>query len=355
MEAALGHQRQQADGFQGDGFTAGIGAGDHQSVEVAAQPHGDGHNGFFINERMAGAFQLQLAISADLRLHGVHGIGQLGAGKNTVDGHQHLIVVVDGVLIQGRLRRQLCQNPLNFRLFLDLQFPQFVVGVDRLHGLHKEGAAGSGHVVDQTGNVILALAFHRHHKPSGTDGHNALPQRLGIGGRRDDFLQGFPDFAALDSDMAADIRQRAAGAVGNLLLGDDGIGNPVFQIFIGRQLPEIDIQTRGNSVGVGVSLDGPGHPETGCNFQQFAGRQAAAAAGPVQAGAHVPDAAQAGRAFEGNQFTGGGGLFLKTAHFLGVGLRFQVAASFLGRVADGLGRQKVQNAVQFQFRKGFFV
>ena len=156
-------------------------------------------------------------------------------------------------------------------------------------------------------------------------------------------------------DMAADIRQRAAGAVGNLLLGDDGVGNPVFQIFIGRQLPEIDIQTRGNSVGVGVSLDGPGHPETGRNFQQFAGRQAAAAAGPVQAGAHVPDAAQAGRAFEGNQFTGGGGLFLKAAHFLGVGLRFQVAASFLGCVADGLGRQKVQNAVQFQFRKGFFV
>ena len=36
VEAALRHQGQQSDGFQGDGFAAGVGAGDDHGVKVGA-------------------------------------------------------------------------------------------------------------------------------------------------------------------------------------------------------------------------------------------------------------------------------------------------------------------------------
>ena len=48
------HQSEQADGFQGDGFAAGVGPGDDQGVEGGAELHVDGDHLLRIDQRMAG-------------------------------------------------------------------------------------------------------------------------------------------------------------------------------------------------------------------------------------------------------------------------------------------------------------
>ena len=70
MQAALGHERQQADGLERDGLAAGVGAGDDERIKVAAQPHGDRHDGLAGDERMAGADEVQLAVRPHLRADG---------------------------------------------------------------------------------------------------------------------------------------------------------------------------------------------------------------------------------------------------------------------------------------------
>ena len=45
VQAALGHKGEQAQGLEGDGLAAGVGAGDHQSVEVFPQIQVVAHGG----------------------------------------------------------------------------------------------------------------------------------------------------------------------------------------------------------------------------------------------------------------------------------------------------------------------
>ena len=54
VQAALGHQAQQSDGFQGHGFAAGVGAGDDQGVELLTQLHGDRHRLGLIQQGVPG-------------------------------------------------------------------------------------------------------------------------------------------------------------------------------------------------------------------------------------------------------------------------------------------------------------
>ena len=73
MQAALGHECQQANGLERDGLAAGVGAGDDERVKITAEAHRDGHDGLAGDERMAGADQVQLAVCAHLRADGAHG------------------------------------------------------------------------------------------------------------------------------------------------------------------------------------------------------------------------------------------------------------------------------------------
>ena len=130
---------------------------------------------------MTGFFQEQFSILVNLRLHGVHLEGQLGFGKDAVQLHQDFKVVVDVLLISRSLGGKLRQNPLDFLSLPGEQLPQGVVGVDRLHGFDKEGAAGGGHVMNQARHVGLAFALDRNHKAVGADGDNRLPQVLCVG------------------------------------------------------------------------------------------------------------------------------------------------------------------------------
>ena len=75
--------------------------------------------------------------------------------------------------------------------------------------------------------------------------------------------------------MPADVGQLTAGSVGDLLLGENGIGNLFLQIAVGRKLLEIDIQNRLGVVAVIIGLGVADAPQDACNAQKLRRRQAA--------------------------------------------------------------------------------
>ena len=87
MEAALGHQGQQAQGFQADRLTAGVGAGNDQGVKPPAQLHVDGHSPAAVQQRVAGPAQIYAPVPADLGAAGIHAVAELAPGKNQVQPH----------------------------------------------------------------------------------------------------------------------------------------------------------------------------------------------------------------------------------------------------------------------------
>ena len=118
MQAALRHQCQQSDGFQRDGFAAGVGAGDDHGIEIRTQPQRDRHHGFGVDERMPRVTQLHPALIVHNGRPCTHPVGKLGLGKDHVQLHQHPVVQIDGFPVASGFAGQLRQNPLDFLLFL---------------------------------------------------------------------------------------------------------------------------------------------------------------------------------------------------------------------------------------------
>ena len=181
METALGHQRQKADGLEGHGLAAGVGAGDDQRVEALPQPQVVGHRLGRVQQGMAGLFQLDTA-PAQPGLAGVHPSGKLGPGKDHVQHHQQIIVLDNILFMPGAVGGELPQNALDLFFLPGLELPQLVVGLDHAHWLDEKGAAGAGHVVNQAGNVVFVLRLYRHHVPAGAHGDDGFLKVLGLGG-----------------------------------------------------------------------------------------------------------------------------------------------------------------------------
>ena len=74
----------------------------------------------------------------------------------------------------------------------------------------------------QARHAALALGLYRHHEPPVPLGDQGLLQDLGIGRRRDDALQDLPPLGGGQPHFPPDIRQLAAGGVGNGLLIQNG-------------------------------------------------------------------------------------------------------------------------------------
>ena len=258
VHAALGHQGEKPHGLEGDGLTAGVGAGDDHGVKVVAQAHGDGHHSLLINQGMAGIFELDLPVLPDLGLHSLHLKAQLCPGEDHIQPHQDFKVLVDILLVAGGLGGELGQNPLDLLALLGKELPQVVICIDRLHGLDEKGIARGGNIVHQAGNGGFTFTLHWHHKPIRADGDDGFPEVLGIGGRGDDLLERFPHRRALDADMAADIGQLRTGGVGDLLLGENGALDLFLQILVGHQLQEQRIEHRGHRIGLGIVFHLPG-------------------------------------------------------------------------------------------------
>ena len=155
--------------------------------------------------------------------------------------------------------------------------------------------------------------------------------------------------------MPADIRQFGTGGVGDFLLGQNGMVDLFFQVFIGRQFQKIVIQNGGHGVGFGVVFHLSCTAQDAGNLQQLSCGKTAAPVRPGQGGADVLDAAQPGRALLHHQLTGSGGLCLQLTDIVHIRQGRQLQASRLGFLAAGLIGQQLQHGVQLQLLKRFFI
>ncbi|CUP68050.1 Uncharacterised protein [Flavonifractor plautii] len=353
VETALGHQRQKADGLEGHGLAAGVGAGDDQRVEALPQPQVVGHRLGRVQQGMAGLFQLDTA-PAQPGLAGIHPGGQLGPGKDHVQHHQQIVVLDDILFMPGAVGGELPQDALYLLFLPGLELPQLVVGLDHPHRLDKKGAAGAGHVVDQAGNVVFVLRLHRHHIPAGAHGDDGLLEVLGLRGG-DQLLQDVPHLGGRGPDVPPNVGQLRAGGVGDLVLPQNGGGNLVLQEAVGGQGGE-KVVDAGLLIPLpgGVVPGGPGAAQQGGDVQQLPGVQRAPHVGPLEGSGHRLDTGQRRRAPQDQHTQGRRGLGQSALHVVGVREWPQGPAALLALLCHRLVGQKPQHAGQFQSLNGFF-
>ena len=124
MEPALGHQGQQADGFEADGFSAGVRPGDRDAGIRQGQVQAERHAGPGVQQRMPGFRQADPASGGDFRRTGVHLQAQLCPGKDHIQvGHD-----ADGILQRlrfgGNPVAELPEDAAFFRINIDQQLIQ---------------------------------------------------------------------------------------------------------------------------------------------------------------------------------------------------------------------------------------
>ena len=344
MQTALGHGIQQADGFHGHRFTAGIGTGNDHGIKLFSQLHRNGHCRFFRQQGVPGIHQTH-GLGRQFRLHTAHLIAQLCFGENQVQLGQNHVIRVDFRPMGRTIGRQFHENPVNFRFLLGPQFPQLIVGFHRGHGLHKQRCPGGRHVMDQAGHLAPMLRFHRHHIPFGTGGDNRFLQCLGIGRGRDNLLQAFPRPGGSGANLPANGGQLRTGRIGNFVLRQNRGGNFLFQKFIGLQAGKQRVNHRvllHGPVIFSVSPQASGAGEHLCNGQQLQGIQHTAQIRPAQRGPHILNAVKRRAALQHHHMSRGAGFFQPTAHLPPLAAGAQIPRRLLCRIADSLRRQHFQ-------------
>ena len=354
MEAALGHQGQQAQGLEADGLAAGVGAGDDQGVEGVSQLDVDGHGLFGIQQRMPGPPQVDGPVPANLRAHAVHLVAELAPGKDQVQMDQRVVVPLDILPVGRRFRGQLRQNAFDLLLLLGLQLDQLVVGLDNAHGLHEQRGAGGGNVVDQTRQIAFVLCLYRHHKATVPLGDDSLLQNLAVAGGGDDLLQNLAALGLGRPHMPPDIRQLRAGRVGDGVLVHDAALDLLLQKTVAMEGQKQVVDGRLFRGLVVEVLPGPAgggqHPRDG---QQLPGIQAAAPVRPVQGLRHRLHAGKRRASMEADHRPGGVGLVQQAQDLLRLRLRPDPQSPGLGLGADGLIAQQLQHSGQLQGTDGF--
>ena len=353
VEAALGHEGQQAQGLQAHGLAAGVGAGDDQGVEPLPQLQIHRHRPGAVQQGMPGVAQADGSVGADLRPAGVHLVAQLAPGEDHVQPHQQLIVLQNIPLVAGSLGGEGPQDALDLLFLLGLQLLQLVVGLDHPHRLHKEGGARGGDVVDQSGEAPPELRLHRHHKPAVPLGDDRLLKHLAVAGGGDDLLEDLAAPGRGGAHMAADVCQRRAGVVGDDVLLQNGGEDLLLQEPVPPQGAE-QVVHRGLFPAVPQVVPHPaGAAQHPGDVQQLPGVQHAAPVRPVQALRHRLDAVEGGAAAKTDHGPGGVGLVLEPPHlrrFRGGRRRQQPLARL---AAARLVRQQLQHRRQLQGPYGF--
>ena len=355
VEAALGHQRQQPQGFEGHGLAAGVGAGDHQGVKGIPQLDVDGHRRLGVQQGVPGLPQVDGPVPADLRPDGVHLVAQLAPGEDQIQVHQGVIVPLDVLPVGGGLGGELRQDPVDLLLLLGLELDILVVGLDHPHGLHKQRGAGGGDVVDQPRQIALVLRLHRHHEAAVPLGDDGLLQNLPIAGGGDDLLKDLPALGLGRPHVAADVRQLRGGGIGNGVLVRDGPLDLLLQKAVAVEGEEQGIDGGlFRRLVVEVLLGPAGGSQQVCDGQQLPGVQGAAPVRPVQGLRHRLHAGKGRAAPQSDQIPGRVGLVQQPQHLLRLRLRPDAEGPLLGLGADRLLGQQFQHPGQLQGAERFF-
>ena len=168
-DARLRHQHGASQCFQGYGLSAGVRpADDHHDLgrlEFDAQRHGTFslRAQRLLEQRMPGILQREGALGAEFGDAGVVLAGKFRLGKGEVQFAQNLGGPNQVVAPLPELAAEFAQDALDFGELPVLEFHQFVVQGQSLHGLEKHGCPGRTRSVNHALHAALLLC------PDGND------------------------------------------------------------------------------------------------------------------------------------------------------------------------------------------
>ena len=274
VQAGSRHEMQKPQRFERDGLAARVGACDNHGINASAQVDVDGNHLAFVDEGMARAQQLHLSSLADFRLHRIHGVGQTRLGKNKVDAHDEVIVEGDLLALRRNECRELEQDALDLVRLLCMQHLELVVGLHHRHGLHKTGRARARHVVHKAGHLGAVFGLDRHHIAVAAQRDNGVLQIFLVGGRADHALQRLLDARGGRHDLAPDRGQLGRGAVGDLVLRQNGGRDTLFKRFLrGEQREHLADAGRILGVLLDIALKRARRAQHRGHAQQLPGRE----------------------------------------------------------------------------------
>ena len=235
QQAVLCHGAQKARGFQGNGFTAGVGAGDDQGVVLLAQSHVHRNHLVLVDQGVAGLFQIEPHAVRHLWHVGLLFQRQTGLGQQHVDVQHGLVAEIEHRLDGGHLVGEGGQNALDLAFLLAAQLHDLGVGLHHRRGLHEHGGTAGGHVVDDAAHFAPVLSLDRHHEAAVTQRDHRVLQKLIGGAVFDDGIQLVPDGIFHCPDLAPDVKQGVAGGVRHFLRRQNRAGDVLFQSGLGGQ------------------------------------------------------------------------------------------------------------------------
>jgi len=227
VKAGLGHQDEEADGFEGDGFAAGVGAGDKQEVEVVAETEVEGDDvgegvvrldvfaagGEVQEEGMAGLEEGEVDVGAEGE--GMEAVGEAEAclGVGEVDLGEGAEGAEDvGAAVEDEAGEEPEDAP-GFLAFLGEGVFELIGEFGEFDGFDVERLGGVGAVEDDAAKAVAVVGF------EGDDGAAVAGEEAFVldgvvhFGARDDGLALLLDFGAEEGDGEADFLEAGRGVV----------------------------------------------------------------------------------------------------------------------------------------------
>ena len=358
VQPCLPHEGEQAQCFQRNSFTTGVGTGNEQCGKFFAQINIDRHDSFLIQQRMSAFLDIHIAFCIEQGLCTVHRQGKLCFCENKVQLCQQFQVCAELCFILNDHNRQAGEDFFNFLPFFRLQFLDFVVQLYHAQRLHEYGRTCVGLVVYHTGEHTAVFALDRHTISVISDGDDKVLEHISICGRRNDPIQMVFHAVIGNLDFLADAFQPGTGIVSDFRFRNDTSGDFVFQIRNQCQQFKIFVQTfiRFRFVFIfRVIFRLAANIEKFPNVHQFGNGQGAAHFRPFQLWTDFPKTAKGRAAFAQHHAHRFGGFLLTQHNFRHGNRRLQVVCHFLCHRGNGKSRQHIYDFIVFQNTQCFFV
>ena len=121
LQARHRHEREQADGFERNGFAARVRAGNDKRGKILPEPQIAGHHLFRGDQRMPAARDADISAIVHLRLHAAHLAGKARLGEEEIQLGKHVEVMREHLHLGRDAAGERLQNALDFRFFLRLE------------------------------------------------------------------------------------------------------------------------------------------------------------------------------------------------------------------------------------------
>ena len=257
MQSRLRHEREKAERFEGDGFSARVRTRDNQRIEFSAEVHRNRNNRIGGNQRMARPAQPDFARFRDFGRDAVHFKGKLAFSEDKSE-HGKISVILRKLRAAARdVGGKLKENPFDFIRLQPLQKPQLVVRFDDGERLDENRRAGRGGIVNEALDLVPIFLLDRNDIAAVAHRDDLLLKIFGICAAGDIFLQRIADFAVLRAHPAPDFIELVARGIGYRVLAHKAARDLLLQKFVGGKPLKVFVERRGfRMVGIAVIAHG---------------------------------------------------------------------------------------------------